>query len=471
MEMSRTQNLTNNSMLQYTKGGIMKTFTMTMLISFTLFTAGCNNHNDSEYNKAVRYCIENKGTVIQSAESNEKLCQYESVYGYDDGEQHYISTCELMTYYTDQEACHNLDEEGIYTVQPLTKTDNSTPLKLREAFYRQIKQILEKMDNTGYTHRTSGPFVLHPNYTDLIKTENNDQTELNLDIDEFNLFLDCSGFVGYYIVHGIAKSLYDEIDTCYHSSRPLAADFADTFKNAEHNVTEANVTDALLSDLDTNASAVMWGRVPHIKDALPGDIIVYKHSQNIIHHGECNNTIIKHRNTGHVLFIMEKPKSSTKYRNEWLVRVADSTTAPHSTDSRYSNNGKGAIKHGSKIYNKSSYGENEYTAWTKRYNKGDTEYCYYDPSGEVVCISYDHDDWLELCDTDDNNTFHRRCSNFGDSRALKIEPQTKYTDSSTGIGIGYIYVSDDMKHYRVKKGAERKKADIFIGRPVKVESR
>jgi len=421
----------------------MKNIIFGTTISILFLLSGCNDHNNSIYKKAVQFCVENNGTVIRSAKNDETQCRYMSVYHYDDGEHIYTATCEIETFHNDPEACHNLYEEGISTILPLTSSTDSTPIKLREAFYTQIKQILEHMDHTGYTHKYHGPFVLHPSYNELTQTNSNGYIELNLNIDSFNLFLDCSGFVGYYIVQGIAGHLYHELNTCYHSSRPLAADFADAFKTAKHKTTDHNVRDALLSDLDINASTVVWGMVPHIKDALPGDIIVYKHTKNIVHHGECNNTITG--NTGHVLFVMHKPQISNKYDNEWLVRVADSTTSPHSTDSRYSNNAKGTIKHGSEIYNKSSYNDNKYTAWTKRYKKGD---------------------WLELCDTDDNNTFHRRCSNYNETSSLKIDLQTRHIDSSTGIGIGYIYISDDMKHYRVKKGTDTEEAEIYIGRPI-----
>jgi len=157
---------------------------------------------------------------------------------------------------------------------------------------------------------------------------------------------------------------------------------------------------------------------------------------------------------------MKKPQRSTKYANEWLVRVADSTTAPHSTDSRYDNDQGDTVKEGSSIYNQSSYRQNRYTAWTKRYNKGDA-YHWYEPFKK-----HTSDDWLELCDADNGNTFHRRYAEFDEKSKHKIYPQTTHTNSSTGIGIGYIYVSDDMKYYRVKKGADREYAGVYIGRPV-----
>jgi len=444
----------------------MKKFCLSLLaVSATFMVGACNSDDKDSHNEAYNFCLENNGTVVDS-ESGERECHYPVAFDYDDGVEIYTATCEIETFYNNPEACSSLEEEGISDSLPLLLPpyNDTTPIKLREAFQRQVTQILEKLDHTGYTHKYHGPFVLHPDSSKLIKKENN-ATVLNLDIETFNLFLDCSGFVGYYIVQGIAPHLYKEVNTCYHSSRPLAADFADTFKEAEYSTTDDNVRDALLSDLDTNASSVIWGRVPHIKDALPGDIIVYKHSKNITHHGKCDNTVHKDKTTGHVLFVMEKPKLSTKYHNEWLVRVADSTTAPHSTDSRYSNAAGGKVESGSKIYNKSHYDDNRYTAWTLRFKKGDVESQYY-VAGEVITIPYEEDDWVEKCYSDDKQIFHRRCDRFGEKRELKITPQTSHRDSSTGVGIGYIYISDDMSHYRAKKNAKKKEAKIFIGRPI-----
>jgi hypothetical protein len=441
----------------------MKKFLFSLLIiMITFIISACNN--DNENSNAYNFCIENNGTIITS-KSGETECQYPVIFGYDDGNQVYTAVCEIETFYKNPSSCDDLQDEGLDTTPPLMLLphDSTAPIKLREAFHIQIKHILEHLDHTGYTHRNHGPFVLYPDSSKLINKDNN-LTVLNLDIETFNLFLDCSGFVGYYIVQGIASHLYHEVNTCYHSSRPLAADFADTFEAAEYNTTNDNVRDALLSDLDINASSVIWGRVPHIKDALPGDIIVYKHPENITYNGECNNTVLKGKNTGHVLFIMEKPQLSTKYKNEWLVRVADSTTAPHSADSRYSNAIGGTVKSGSIIYNKSLYDSNNYTAWTLRFKKGDID-SRSTISGGVTKIHLE-DDWVEKCFSEDEQIFHRRCDNYGETLEFKIRPQTSHRNSSTGIGIGYIYISNDMSYYRVKRGIDKKQASIFIGRPI-----
>ncbi|MBA1419773.1 MAG: hypothetical protein FAF03_02650 [Epsilonproteobacteria bacterium] len=278
----------------------MKNIISYCIISVMFILNSCHKQDNILNDKAVQFCLDNNGTVVQSVDNAETLCQYLSNYTYDDGEENYNTNCEINTFYNNPDMCNNLEEEGINTSQPLVYTpDDSDSMSIRTVFYTQVKDILEHLNNTGYTHRNDGPFILHPGYAEL--TPNN---LILKKFNSYNLFLDCSGFVGYYVVQGIAKELYHKINTCYHSSRPLAADFADTFMSSQYKTTDKNISEATLSDLDTNSSAILWGRVPNIKNAKPGDIIVYKHVKNITHHGRCNNTV--HGNTGHVLFIMEK---------------------------------------------------------------------------------------------------------------------------------------------------------------------
>lgn len=414
---------------------IKKLLLATLLPTLFLLSGCGDDASPQETSPLVTYCQNEGGSVVTSSSTGEKLCQYTKTYDYDDGEESYTFSCNLTSFYEEDGECRDLESESYDS--PLISSLEPT---VGETFHRSAVDILSKLNNTGYTHKTNGPFILQPNPQELVHTNELKQIEFNATIEAYNLFLDCSGFVGYYVLQGISKQLYEEVNTCYHSSRPLAADFADTFRDAKHTTSDENVTDALLSELNYTQNDVEWGRVPHIKDAKAGDIIVYKHSKNITNNGECDNTV--HGNTGHVLFIMSKPQKSTHYGNEWLVKVADSTTAPHSHDSRKICN--------KEVYEQSNYQahdevpNNPYTAWSKRYD----------------C------DFLELCDSDTNDTFHRRCADYGFNSLQKIEPQTNKIASPTGIGKGSIYISENMKHYRVKYGASLKDADVYIGRPI-----
>lgn len=67
-------------------------------------------------------------------------------------------------------------------------------------FHKKVVEIMENIYNTGYAHNADHNFSLLPDYTEL-KTTVPGTTE-------FNLFLDCSGFVGYYVIQGLADKLY-----------------------------------------------------------------------------------------------------------------------------------------------------------------------------------------------------------------------------------------------------------------------
>ena len=443
------------------RGKIMKNKTwFVLLILLAINGCGDNNAPLSDYEKAVQYCIEANGTVIKSDTEDESFCKYTQTYDYDDGTKNYTIICELYEFH--QGVCDKIEDEEELG-GPIEGAAPENTMTVRDAFHSQVLQVLRKLDNTGYVHHSKkeGPFILQPSYTELLKKDDDNHIIPNHSIDKYNLFLDCSGFVGYYIVHGIAKHLYDEVEKCYHSEghnppdRPLAADFADAFKKGKH-IGSTGTREATLYDLENNESNVKWGRVMHIKDAQPGDIIVYKDTKHIVHNGECNNTT--YGNTGHILFIMKKPyKYDSDTDTEWLVNVADSTTAPHSSDSRLSN-----IKKHTTIFDKSKYDYNHYTAWTLRYKKNNN---HWNP------FRHKSDDWMEQCDTEDKNIFHRRCESFNESQLTKIRLQTSHTLSSTGIGIGNIYISDDMNHYRVKKGAKKVESEVYIGRPIILDSK
>jgi len=123
-----------------------------------------------------------------------------------------------------------------------------------------------------------------------------------------------------------------------------------------------------------------------------------------------------------------------------VVKVADSTTMPHSNDSR-------KIDDDHTVWEKSQYNTNTYTAWSH----GDT--------GTV-----------EQClDSDNKTVFHRSCSEFGDRFVKKIDIDTIHDYSPTGIGEGYMYVSDDMQHYRNKKSQSPGDATVIVGRAVKCQ--
>lgn len=388
---------------------------------FLLFITGCGNDEPTEREKAYQACIDNGGEVIVALNSDNEtveMCRYTESYTFDDGTQDFTFECELLSYY--RGTCEDMQDEA-FDSPPEVEECPACKKTVGQVFDGQVTDILMKLDNTGYTHK---PLTLLPDYNEFLTTD-------NTSIESYNLFLDCSGFVAYYVIQGVAPKLYGDFTTCYGASRPLAADIFDVINSAA----AYSNNGAYWSDVENDN--VCWGRIDHIADALPGDVLVYKHEENISGSG-CDNYTIS-GNTGHVLFVRSIPQKSDVYDNEWVVKVADSTTMPHSNDSRKIDDHT--------VWEESQYNTNTYTAWSH----GDT--------GTV-----------EQClDSDNKTVFHRSCSEFGDRFVKKIDIDTIHDYSPTGIGEGYMYVSDNMKHYRNKKSQSPSDATVIVGRAVKCQ--
>lgn len=269
------------------------------------------------------------------------------------------------------------------------------------------------------------------------------------------------------MLQGIAEPLYKKLPRGYscgplveeegvtdRPARPLAADFYDHFSTAPaYNGEEA-----------TSVENACWSKVEKIKDALPGDVIVYLHQDNldmktkyccykdgymykneiVEEESDCKGKggRITHKpkkygdgrskNTGHVLFIHDRPYRSTEKKDDkgdyqWVVEVADSTTSPHMFDSRKKGEGK------------SVYDSNSYHAWTKG-NNGYVQRC-------------------------TEGQYHRVCTQHKSCPESNIKINTS-GDHATGIGVGRMYVNDDMDGYRVNYSHNTEKAKVVIGRPV-----
>ncbi len=426
-----------------------------------LFLAACGGDGSelTDYQKACQYCMEQGGTVEPATDDNGNaidICKRQEMMTGDDGEQTATIECELQAFYEGR--CDDSPgDDGAYEAPPLVGGCPTCPKTVREIFNDQVDDILLKLDNTGYSHR---PFSLDPNYTSLA------QQTAAAPIDDYDLFLDCSGFVGYYVIQGVAESLYKKIPRCYSCgsleeeagvttpvARPLAADFYDLFKNSPvYAGQEATADDDLC-----------WSRVEHISDARPGDVIVYLHPDNldldtkyccykdgpvyktkeVADESACSEGRIiykakkdsrgRTKNTGHVLFVHDYPYRSTEKKDnsgvyQWVVEVADSTTSPHMFDSRKKGEGN------------SVYGPNYYHAWSR----GD-------------------DGYVQKCA---DGSYHRDCSAHGTGQTGgNIEINTSH-DYATGIGVGRMYVNDDMSGYRTSYSHATDDAEVVIGRPV-----
>jgi len=431
-----------------------------LVLTVLFLLAGCSpdTDNPSTLQQAEYYCLEQNGTIIEiDLDDNESttVCRYEEESQFDDGTSTFTHNCEIIAFYEGR--CDELavnDFENGELVQSTLEDET-----LGTSLHNRVVDIMNNLDNTGYAHNRNDNFSLDP------------------DVDTFpfpdgvtshyNLFLDCSGFVGYYVLQGIVKALYDDLESnsAYSCSRPLAADFADAFMDADNSFEEA-------TEEDIDNGNVCWGQVKSLENAKPGDIIVYTHPDNFgsdtetcsdgrtIQLAECTkydgDSCASRKNTGHVLIVHKTPYKSQHckddtflsfkgcYDNEtvadimpgdfqWVVHVADSTTSAHSSDSR--NLGE----------DKSVYNNNYYHAWSKTYN-GVSD--------------------LARCN---DGSYHRDCTNHG-GIAESIVINTTHETNPTGIGVGYIYVNDARDGFRSKYGSDIESADIYIGRPVKCDS-
>ncbi len=88
--------------------------------------------------------------------------------------------------------------------------------------------------------------------------------------------------------------------------RPVAANYHDVIARAP-----------------TDHAAGGWQRIPRIEDVRPGDVLAWRRPPSVLS-----------TNTGHVAFVVGKPRRIAPGRNYFEVRVADSTSVLHLDDSR-----------------------------------------------------------------------------------------------------------------------------------------
>ena len=406
---------------------------------------GCSSDNSTAL--GTDKCLHDGGEIVTESYpdgSSIQLCSVRRSYIFDDGDQEFIEQCDLENYYYDTCDIDAVDDKS--SSDQLTSTSET----VSQLFHDQVYNIMGHIKNTGYAHNAHNNFSLVPNYTEANTTHNT-----------YDLFLDCSGFVGYYVVQGIAPKLYDDVSPSNYicQNRPLAADFADAIKNAP----EVSDDTPAATTADLEDGEICWGEVKHLKNATSGDILVYKHPKNIKDENvfctdhDTNITRSIHTvsgNTGHILFIMDTPKLSDRCKDnsfscgkkqyvlpgdwQYVVTVADSTTSRHMSDSR---------RHG---VGKSDFFGHFYHAWAIDETNTSTQT---EKSGIVEKY--------------DDGSYSKHCA-----LSLKdINITTKHKTHPTGVGIGKMYVNADRHGYRNSYTSKIVKNDdeqiVFIGRPVK----
>lgn len=66
-----------------------------------------------------------------------------------------------------------------------------------------------------------------------------------------------------------------------------------------------------------------WNRVERVEDALPGDIVAWLKPE-----------MVRSPNTGHVGFLLERPRRTPVIKGGYLVRIADASSYQHADDDR-----------------------------------------------------------------------------------------------------------------------------------------
>ncbi|WP_147821022.1 hypothetical protein [Salidesulfovibrio onnuriiensis] len=391
--------------------------------------------NDPALVKGKKKCLAEGGKVTQKVASDRTklfVCEIEKCDTACGGERCVLQQYDLEKYATG--TCGKVVPDS-----PPYDPDQT----VHSRFHMKVDEILSHVENTGYSHNKGNNFSITPDYTEIASPQSS-----------YNLFLDCSGFVGYYVIQGLAETLYADASPSQYScqGRPLAADFADVISSAPQ--VDAAHPAATMRDLMTGC--VRWGQVKNVRDIKPGDVIVYKHPGHI---GKKNRVCPDGRtvhaisgNTGHIMFAHGEPFRSSNCKDDdpacngldgeipgnWQygIRIADSTTSRHMHDSRKQNRNDN---------NESDYEGNNYHSWTA----GGT-------------------DTLERCE---DGTYHRDCSAHGSVAVESITINTKHKRHPTGIGTGVIFISADRKRYRASDKTKNHfnssdEAIVFIGRPI-----
>jgi hypothetical protein len=150
----------------------------------------------------------------------------------------------------------------------------------RTMFLDEVRAQLDTMRSTRYQHTTA------------------------VDAERGAYFYDCSGLIEYALARSVPEAL--RVLPTSTKARPLAVDIAFHLLRAPTHPGDP------------------WLGVPTAAELEPGDLIAWvtpKESSS--------------RNTGHVMVVTDPPARRPGRGDEWLVEIADSTSTPHSGDSRH----------------------------------------------------------------------------------------------------------------------------------------
>jgi len=112
---------------------------------------------------------------------------------------------------------------------------------------------------------------------------------------------DCSGMAAWILRRAAPNAL-----RTLNSSRPVARDFATAIERAP-------------SKKPRNG----WQRIAQLADVMPGDVFAWRRPRGL-----------PSKNTGHVGFVVDRPRPVAGIPGAWAVQIADSTSSYHQDDTR-----------------------------------------------------------------------------------------------------------------------------------------
>jgi len=112
---------------------------------------------------------------------------------------------------------------------------------------------------------------------------------------------DCSGMAAWILRRSAPAAL-----RTLNSSRPVARDFAQAIERAP-----------------VKKPRNGWQRIAQLSDVMPGDVFAWRRPRGM-----------PSKNTGHVGFVLDRPRPVDGMPGAWAVQIADSTSSYHQDDTR-----------------------------------------------------------------------------------------------------------------------------------------
>ncbi len=147
---------------------------------------------------------------------------------------------------------------------------------------------------------------------------------------------DCSGMAGWVLRRSALTAR-----AALGWKRPVAATFYQAIKRAP-----------------TTRHRWGWQQLRHIEQVRPGDVFAWLRPAHW-----------PPRNTGHVGFVLAKPRPAPKRRHAYLVRIADATSVPHQDDTR-SWPGDGGFGTGTILFYTDGQGRATHYGWHGQRSRG-----------------------------------------------------------------------------------------------------